>query len=103
MATASAGRATRVRRGRPRVPRALAARRSSGSTTGQGRKQARGQTPLVSRDAVSIASDLELELGCRAYRPPKADCRRFNGSLSVAAWVSAKLGRPSAPTPHSSP
>ena len=39
----------------------------------------------MSRDAVSIASDLELELGCGAYRPPKADCRRFNGSLSVAA------------------
>jgi hypothetical protein len=86
MATASAGRATRVRRGRPRVPRALAARRSSGSTTGQGRKQARGQTPLVSRDAVSIASDLEL--GCGAYRPPKADCRRFNGSSRRRRFLS---------------
>jgi hypothetical protein len=36
MATASAGRATRVRRRLPRVPRALAARRSRGLSRGRG-------------------------------------------------------------------
>jgi hypothetical protein len=38
MATASAGRATRVRRRLPRVPRALAARPSRGLGAGQGRR-----------------------------------------------------------------
>jgi hypothetical protein len=46
MATASAGRATRVRRG---LPRALAARRSRGLGAGQGRKQAHGQTAQLLR------------------------------------------------------
>ena len=45
MATASAGRATRVRRRLPRVPRALAARRSRGFGAGQGRRQAHGRQP----------------------------------------------------------
>ena len=44
MATASAGRAARVRRRLPRVPHALAARRSRGLGAGQGRRQAHGQT-----------------------------------------------------------
>src|SRR5271170_8408415 len=49
MATASAGRATRVRRRLPRVPRALAARRSRGLGAGQGRRQAHGQTAELLR------------------------------------------------------
>src|SRR6202453_3437761 len=49
MATASAGRATRVRRRLPRVPRALAARRSRGLGAGQGRRQAQGQTTQLLR------------------------------------------------------
>src|SRR5580700_10865751 len=49
MATASAGRATRVRRRLPRVPRALAARRSRGLEAGQGRRQAHGQTAQLLR------------------------------------------------------
>jgi hypothetical protein len=44
MATASAGRAARVRRRLPRVPRALAARRPCGLGAGQGQRQAHGQT-----------------------------------------------------------
>ena len=42
MPTASAGRATRVRRKLPRVPRALVAQRSRGLRVGQGRRQAQG-------------------------------------------------------------
>ena len=45
MATASAGRATRVRRRLPRVPRALAARPSRGLGAGQGRTRTRGHRP----------------------------------------------------------
>jgi hypothetical protein len=43
MATASAGRAARVRRRLPRVPRALAARRSRGLAAGAGATTAHGQ------------------------------------------------------------
>jgi hypothetical protein len=46
MATASAGRATRVRR---RLPRALAARRLRGLGAGQGQRQAHGQTAQLLR------------------------------------------------------
>jgi hypothetical protein len=49
MATASAGRATRVRRRLPRVPRALAAQRSRGLGAGQGRRQAHSQTAELLR------------------------------------------------------
>jgi hypothetical protein len=49
MATASTRRAARVRRELPRVPRALAARRSRGLGAGQGRKQAHGQTAQLLR------------------------------------------------------
>ena len=49
MATASAGRATRVRRKLPRVPRALAARQSRGLRVAQGRKEAHGQTAQLLR------------------------------------------------------
>ena len=49
MATASAGRATRVRRRLPRVARALVARRSRGLRAGQGRGEAHGQTAQLLR------------------------------------------------------
>src|ERR1700733_6562678 len=49
MATASAGRAARVCRELPRVPRALAARPPRGRRAGQGRKEAQGQTAELLR------------------------------------------------------
>ena len=49
MATASAGRAARVRRRLPRVPRALAARPLRGLGAGQGRRPAQGQTTKLLR------------------------------------------------------
>jgi hypothetical protein len=49
MTTASARRATRVRHRLPRVPRALAARRSRGLGAGQGQRQAHGQTAELLR------------------------------------------------------
>jgi hypothetical protein len=49
MATASAGRAARVRRRLPRVPRALAVRPARGLGAGQGRRQADDQTVKLLR------------------------------------------------------
>jgi hypothetical protein len=64
MATASTGRAARVRRRLPRVPRALAARRPRGLGAGQGRRQAQGQTTsscAQTRGADMSRHDPEIE------------------------------------------
>jgi hypothetical protein len=56
MATASAGRATRVRRRLPRVARALVARRSRGLRAGQGRGKAHGPTAQLLRSNAPYAA-----------------------------------------------
>ena len=65
MATASAGRAARVRRRLPRVPRALATRPSRGLGAGQGRRQAHGHTTQLlrsnARSGYTTRHDPEIE------------------------------------------
>src|SRR3984957_13284309 len=64
MATASAGRAARVRRRLPRVPRALAVRPARGLGAGQGPKQAQGRQPsscAQTRGADMSRLDPEIE------------------------------------------
>ena len=64
MATASAGRATRVRRELPRVPRALAARRPRGLGAGQGANKPTARQPsscAQTRGADMTRHDPEIE------------------------------------------